>query len=61
MGVRVAIQVKRWANNVRTPTVRALRGSLGAHERGMIVTTSAFSAGAREDGETQPTPTPSPS
>jgi restriction system protein len=53
MRVRVAIQVKRWANNVRTPTVRELRGSLGAHERGMIVTTSSFSAGAREEAERQ--------
>jgi restriction system protein len=51
MRVRVAIQVKRWANNVRTPTVRELRGSLGAHERGMIVTTSGFSAGAREEAQ----------
>jgi restriction system protein len=49
MRIRVAIQVKRWANNVRAPTVRELRGSLGAHERGMIVTTSDFSAGARDE------------
>lgn len=49
MRVKVAIQVKRWANNVRTPTVRELRGNLRAHERGMIVTTSGFNAGAREE------------
>lgn len=47
--MRMAIQAKRWANNVRTPTVREVRGSLGAHERGMIITTSDFSVGARDE------------
>ena len=51
MQVRVAVQAKRWANNVRTPQVRELRGSLGAHERGLIITTSDFSAGAREEAQ----------
>lgn len=51
MQVRVAIQAKRWANNVRTPQVRELRGSLGAHERGLTITTSDFSAGARAEAE----------
>jgi restriction system protein len=46
---RMAIQAKRWANNVRSPTVREVRGSLGAHERGMIITTSDFSPGARDE------------
>jgi restriction system protein len=51
MRVKVAVQVKRWANNVRAPTVRELRGSLGAHERGLVITTSNFSGGAREEAD----------
>ncbi len=43
--VRTAIQVKRWNNNVQAPQVRELRGGLGPHERGLIVTTSGFSCG----------------
>jgi restriction system protein len=46
---RMAVQVKRWAKNVQAPTVQQLRGALGAHEQGLIITTSDFSAGARED------------
>ena len=45
----LAIQVKRWKHNVQAPTVQQVRGSLGAHEQGCIVTTSDFSAGAREE------------
>ena len=56
---RMAIQAKRWANNVRLPTVREIRGSLRAHERGMIITTSDFSAGARTKLDDQ-TPSLSP-
>lgn len=51
MRVKMAVQVKRWANNVRAPTVRELRGSLGAHERGLIITTSDFSGGARAEAQ----------
>ena len=47
--IPMAVQVKRWKNNVLAPTVQGLRGSLGAHERGLIVTTSDFSAGARNE------------
>jgi restriction system protein len=43
-----AVQVKRWKANVQAPTVQAVRGSLGVHEQGLIVTTSDFSDGARE-------------
>lgn len=47
--VWTAIQVKRWANNVQAPAIRELRGGLGPHERGLVVTTSGFSAGAVEE------------
>ena len=45
----LAIQAKRWKRNVQAPIVQQVRGSLGAHEQGCIVTTSDFSAGAREE------------
>jgi restriction system protein len=43
---RMAVQVKRWKSNVQAQTVREVRGSLGAHEQGLIVTTSDFGQGA---------------
>ena len=46
MGLNMAVQVKRWKNNVRSPEVQKLRGSLTVHEQGLIVTTSGFSKGA---------------
>ena len=46
---RMAIQAKRWKANVLAPTVQQLRGSLGAHEQGLIITTSDFSQGARAE------------
>ena len=48
---RMAVQVKRWTNNVQAPIVQQVRGSLGAHEQGLIITTSDFSAGARKEAE----------
>ena len=45
--VRMAVQAKRWQNNVGTPVVQQVRGSLGAHEQGLIITTSDFTSGAR--------------
>ena len=45
----MAVQVKRWKANVQAPTVQQVRGSLGVHEQGLIITTSGFSAGAREE------------
>jgi len=45
----LAVQVKRWKRNVQAPIVQEVRGSLGAHEQGCIVTTSDFSSGAREE------------
>ncbi len=48
---RMAVQVKRWKKgiNVLAPVVQQVRGSLGAHEQGLIITTSDFSQGAREE------------
>ena len=48
---RMAVQAKKWKNNVHSPVVQQVRGSLGAHEQGMIITTSDFSKGAREEAE----------
>ena len=48
---RLAVQVKRWRANVQSPTVQQVRGSLGAHEQGLIIATSDFSKGAREEAE----------
>ncbi len=47
--VNAAVQVKRWKGNVRAPTVTSLRGSLQVHQQGIIITTSDFSKGAREE------------
>ena len=49
--VRMAVQAKRWQSNVGAPTVREVRGSLGAHEQGLIITTSDFGPGAREEAK----------
>ena len=47
--VRMAVQAKRWQGNVGAPIVQQVRGSLGAHEQGLIITTSDFGSGAREE------------
>ena len=47
--LKLAVQVKRWKRNVQAPVVRDVRGSLGAHEQGLIITTSDFGKGAREE------------
>jgi restriction system protein len=54
---RMAVQVKRWKNNVQAPDVQQVRGSLGTHEQGLIITTSDFSKGARDEAE-RPDATP---
>jgi restriction system protein len=46
---RMAIQVKKWKRNVQAPVVQQVRGSLGTHEQGLIITTSDFSTGARKE------------
>ena len=47
--IRMAVQAKRRQANVQAPIVQQVRGSLGAHEQGLIVTTSDFSSGARRE------------
>ena len=47
----VAVQAKKWENNVQRPDVQKLRGSLMPDETGVIITTSGFSKGAREDAK----------
>jgi restriction system protein len=44
--IKMAVQVKKWSKNVQRHTVQTVRGNLGAHEHGLIITTSDFSAGA---------------
>lgn len=51
VSVRMAVQAKRWQTNVPAPVVQQVRGSLGAHEQGLIITTSDFSKGAREEAQ----------
>lgn len=55
--IRMAVQVKRWQKNVQSPTVQTVRGSLGAHEQGLIITTSDFSTGAKKEAN-EPAKTP---
>ena len=54
---KMAIQAKRWKNNIQSPIIQQVRGSLGAHEQGMIITTSDFSSGAKKEAE-RPDATP---
>lgn len=49
--IRMAVQAKRWKANVQAPIVQQVRGSLGSHDQGLIITTSDFSAGAREEAD----------
>ncbi|MCY4108913.1 MAG: HTH domain-containing protein [Chloroflexi bacterium] len=47
--IRMAVQAKRWKRNVPAPVVQQLRGSLGAHDQGLIITTSDFSRGVTRE------------
>ena len=47
--VRIAVQAKRQAQNVQRPVVQALNGSLKPHQQGLIITTSDFGKGARDE------------
>lgn len=47
--VRMAVQAKRVKGNIPAPVVQQVRGSLGAHEQGLIITTSDFSRGAKAE------------
>ncbi len=53
IATQMAVQVKRWKikNHVQAPVVQQVRGSLGTHEQGLIITTSGFSAGAKREAE----------
>ncbi|HIU17939.1 MAG TPA: restriction endonuclease [Candidatus Avidesulfovibrio excrementigallinarum] len=46
--LKMAVQAKKWSlkHHVQAPVVQQVRGSLGAHEQGLIITTSDFSSGA---------------
>lgn len=55
--IKMAVQAKRWKNNIQSPTVQQVRGSLGVHEQGLIITTSNFSKGAITEAN-QPNKTP---
>lgn len=47
--IKAAVQAKKWKYNVQATVVREVRGSLTSKEQGIIITTSDFSAGAREE------------
>lgn len=51
--VKVAIQVKRWENNVGSNVVRDLRGSLmvADSEQGLIITPSNFTSSAKDESQ----------
>ena len=57
--IKMAVQVKKWKlkNNIQTPVVQQVRGSLGAHEQALTITTSDFSPGAVKEAA-QPDKTP---
>lgn len=46
---RMAVQVKHWKKSVEPAVVREVRGSLGTHEQGLIITSSTFTRSAREE------------
>ena len=50
---QMAVQVKRWkpSNHLHAPVVQQVRGSLGTHEQGLMVTTSDFTSGAKREAE----------
>jgi restriction system protein len=57
--IKMAVQVKKWKfkNNIQAPVVQQVRGSLGVHEQGLIITTSDFSSGAvKEANQANKTP-----
>ncbi len=47
--IKMVVQAKRWKKNIQRPTVQQVRGSLSTHEQGLIITTSNFSSGAKEE------------
>ena len=55
--IKMAVQVKKWKSNIQAPIVQQVGGSLGAHEQGLIITSSDFSPGAIKEAA-QPDKTP---
>lgn len=53
LNVKVGFQAKNWQNNVQGDRVRALIGSMQTrgYDRGVLITTSGFTAGALEDAQ----------
>lgn len=49
--ISVAVQAKRWKNNVGAKTVRELRGSIKVHEHGIIITPSDFTPSAKSEAD----------
>jgi len=49
--INVAVQAKRWKNNVGSKTVRELRGSLKVNEHGIVITPSGFTTSAKAEAE----------
>ena len=47
--VKMAVQAKKWKNNVQAPEVQKIRGAAAADEHPLIITTSDFSKGAYEE------------
>ncbi len=47
--ISVAVQAKRWKERVRPNIVRELRGSLKPNEQGIIITTTGFTQGAKDE------------
>ena len=57
--IKMAVQAKKWnqKHRVQAPVVQQVRGSLGVHEQGLIITTSDFSKGAiHEASQSDKTP-----
>ena len=49
--IDVAVQDKRWKNNVGPKVVRELRGSLKVHEHGIVITPSGFTPSAKAEAD----------
>jgi len=49
--IDVAVQAKRWKNNVGPKVVRELRGSLKVHEHGIVITPSDFTPSAKAEAD----------
>ena len=48
---QMAVQAKCWkkGHNIQAPVVQQVRGSLGTHEQGLIITTSDYGKGAQAE------------